>query len=166
MDRVMSPHLTDDQFAECALAAPNVACQSHLDVCDRCRNELARFHASMNDFDRATSAWSESMPRVSLRAAQAKKPLAIFTPIGWAAAAALLIIIGTPLWVNRRQNIAHYDAATSTPQDSAAQIAQDNRMMQSVYVALAQQDPSPFQEYGLSDLSASRKRSRMEQRSQ
>ena len=153
MRTAVTPHLTDDQFTECMLMEPSEASRHHLASCELCRAELAAFGSSVNDFGKAAAAWSESMSSVSIRAlAKTNARRTGFVTVGWALTAAVLLAIGLPQWQHRRSMPATDETAEiAAPQDSASQIAQDNKLMQSVYVALAPQDPSPFQEYQLTD---------------
>jgi len=166
MSSMTTPHLTDDQFTECLVSAPSAASRLHLEQCEACRQELAAFHSSVSDFGRATTAWSEALPRPRLQAiAKSKTRWAISVPVGWALAATVLLLIGTPVWTHHHvSSAANNSAALSNPDDSAAQIAQDNQLLQSVYVALAPQDPSPFKEYGVTDRTSSQNKAPMEAR--
>jgi predicted anti-sigma-YlaC factor YlaD len=150
-----SAHLTDDQFTECVIGAPNAESEAHLLTCADCRQELNRFNASVGDFSRATLAWSEAQPAVSLRAAslsQSRHPM--FVHARWALAAVFLLIVGVPVvWHGNHSTTVPADTAAvsaAAPDDSDAQIAQDNQLMQSVNVAIGRA-PSPFQEYGLQE---------------
>jgi hypothetical protein len=159
MRTAVTPHLTDDQFTECMLTEPNEASRQHLASCELCRAELAVFGSSVNDFGKASAAWSESASRVSIRAlAKTNARRTGFVAAGWALTAAVLLAIGLPQWMHRRTVPAgDQTAEIAALQDSASQIAQDDKLMQSVYVALAPQDPSPFQEYQLTDGHSSRR---------
>jgi predicted anti-sigma-YlaC factor YlaD len=144
-----SVHLTDEQFAECAMSAPSAASRAHLADCSHCRQQLSNFQSSITDFSAATLGWSESLPAASLRPmlhAQRRKPM--FAAAGWAVATALILSVAVPaIW--------HHDHPQSAPsetaqqEDSDAQIAQDNQLLQSVNVAIGVDDSSPIKEYGL-----------------
>lgn len=145
-------HLTDAQFSEClTAAAPVPAIQAHLAQCDECRMELGVFLASMDDFSAAAMEWSKAQPVVSPRAKIARTAT-LAAPLRWAVAAALIAAVGVPVAVrHERQGAAVVAGIDSDAGDSAAQIAQDNRLLESVDVALGQNDPSPFEEYRLDD---------------
>ncbi len=148
-------HLTGEQFAECLTAEylrPEV--RAHLAACDGCREELRAFMASMEDFSQAALGWSrtrQAAPKLEIN--RLHRP--VFARLEWALACVLAFAAGVPVALHIEQgNAAREHAAPSgsvQPDDSAAQIAQDNRLMQSVDLALAQTDPSPYQEYRLDD---------------
>ena len=163
-----SAHLTDEQFAECVTVAPSAESQFHLDECEHCRRELAAFDASLSAFGTTAMAWSEATPKVDLRAAaKLRARRTMERPLGWALATAALLLIAVPVWKNHHAPSAGSEAAVmATPDDSADQIAQDNRLLQSVYAELTPQDASPFKEYGMTDRTTSRTKGRMESRLQ
>jgi hypothetical protein len=159
MSSIRQGHLTDEQFAECvaecAVVAPSPESEAHLRDCPQCREELARFSTSMNDFSRAAFGWSETQPAVSLRAeARPATGGAWLVPATWAVAAAVTLAVGVPM-------VIHHDSQPVTPSntsvtsvadgpdDSDAQIAEDNQLMRSVNMAIGGNDPSPLREYGL-----------------
>lgn len=98
MRTAVSPHLTDDQLTGCMLMEPSEASRRHLEECALCRVELAAFSSSFSAFGQASSAWSESMPRASIRAltkTQGRRTTG-FIAAGWALTAAVLVAIGVP----------------------------------------------------------------------
>lgn len=154
MNTFPTAHLTEEQFAECLMAgASTPSCRQHLAQCEECREEVSLFLSSIGDFSSASLQWSESRPAVSLRdigdAQHGHR--AAFAPVGWALAAAVLLAIGVPS-LHHEQGLASgtVTAISSSVEESEAQIAQDNTLLQSVDMALAQNDPSPFREYDLS----------------
>ena len=163
-----SAHLTDEQFAECVTVAPSSESQLHLEECESCRQELAIFQASLSVFGTTAAAWSEAMPKVDLRAAaRLRARRTMERPLGWALATAAVLLIAVPVWKHHDGSSAgHEPAVISTPDDSAEQIAQDNRLLQSVYAELTPQDVSPFKEYGMTDRATSRTKGRMGSRIQ
>jgi hypothetical protein len=148
-------HLTDDQFTDCVLMESTAEAQSHLAECEDCRQELARFTESMQNFSTATLAWSEAQPSASLRAAarsSARRPM--YAAAGWALATGLVLSVGVPFVWHR-----DHPAPTGTEpvvqaaaEDTEAQIAEDNQMMQSVNLAIRVHEPSPFTEYRLHEV--------------
>ncbi len=146
-------HLTDAQFSECLTAErPKPAIQAHLTECDACRMELGSFMAAMDDFGAAAMNWSKAQPVPSVRAKAAQTRRGYVMPMGWALrgalAAAAIAAVGVPVEMHReRENPP--PVATMDAVDSATQIAQDNRLLESVNVALAESEPSPLTEYGL-----------------
>jgi len=152
MSSIRQGHLTDDQFAECAIVAPSPESEAHLRECFQCRAELARFTSSMDDFSRAAFGWSEAQPSVSLRAVANPAPSRTwFIPATWAVTAAVVAAIGIPMMKHHeRQPAAPSETTLADVQDdSDAQIAEDNRLMRSVNMAIGVNDPSPLREYGL-----------------
>lgn len=156
MSSIRSSHLTDEQFAECvaecAVVAPGSECEAHLRECSQCREELTRFAASMEDFSRAAFGWSETQPAVSLRAkAGPQSGRSWLAAAGWAVAAAVLLGAGLPLAIHhdRRPAAAAEAAAVDGPDDSDAQIAEDNELMRSVNMAIGDNDSSALRGYGL-----------------
>jgi hypothetical protein len=152
MSSVRLGHLTDEQFAECAIVAPSPESEAHLRECPQCREELTRFSASMDDFSRAAFAWSETRPVVSLRAAT--RPQAgrgWLVPATWAMAAALVLAAGAPMVIHHdRQPASPANAAVvDGSDDSDAQIAEDNQLMRSVNMAIGVNDSSALRGYGL-----------------
>jgi predicted anti-sigma-YlaC factor YlaD len=156
MSSMTSGHLTDEQFAacvaECAIVSPSPESDAHLRECSQCREELTQFADSMENFSTAAFRWSETQSAVSLRAvarhASARSWLA---PAAWALAATVLLAAGVPMAMHHgRQPAAPSDAAVAdVPDDSDAQIAEDNRLMRSVNMAIGVNDSSPLQEYKL-----------------
>lgn len=146
-------HLTDDQFAECVILRPSPKSEAHLAECVSCRRELIVFRESMGDFSDSSLAWSDARPQPDLRlVASARARRALLMPLGWALAAAAVVVAGTPIWQHAHR-VAEGPVAVVASSDSAAQILQDNRLLESVNVALTAPDASPFSEYRLQDTS-------------
>ena len=164
----MGPHLNDEQFAECVLLTIDPECANHLAVCERCREELETFTASVDAFNQASMAWSEAQPSVSLRGrAESRARREAFVPAGWVLAAAAVVAIAVPVMNHEQRGSQSRDAVASVSQDdSTAQIADDDRLMRSVNVALAANEPSPLSEYGLSGESSGPARLRKGSRGQ
>jgi len=158
-------HLTNEQFTELLIGgAPGPECgpecELHLAQCELCRNELTKFSESVALFTHTSLAWSDAQPGRSLRTRAARRTSRLlYAPMGWALAAALLVLIAVPpAWKYEHRSVGdHASAAGRVPalesaqQDSAAQIAQDNQLLESVNVALNTNDASPLPEYRLSD---------------
>ncbi len=146
-------HLTEEQINEYLLFDTTSAdCSRHLDACVLCCEEVSRFRDSVYAFNRASIAWSEAQPEVSLRGRVREQPIRSLTyPLRWALACTALLAVGLPL-VQReahRNSPSGQMASLSAMTDSPAQIREDDQLMQSVEVALADNDPSPVAEYGL-----------------
>jgi hypothetical protein len=153
MINTVSPHLTDNEFAECLNGTtPTPGIAAHLASCDLCREELTVFLTSVDSLSGAALEWSRSQPVGSPRADLLRHSPSLFSPsLRWAVAAILLLGVSIPavLHHERRDFPVSPQAALSAPEDSPAQIARDNQLMKSVNIALENTDPSPFSEYGL-----------------
>ena len=147
-----SNHLTNDQFAEMLMTGiTDDASEKHLAGCEICREELAAFSDSVGLFSMTSLAWSETKPGESLRATSRKQAKsAAYAPLRWALAAAVLAGIAVPVWnYDHRLPAMQVADSGSTPDDSPAEIAQDNQLLQSVNVALNTDEGSPLPEYRL-----------------
>ena len=147
-----SNHLTNDQFTEMLMTGiTDAACENHLAGCELCREELAVFSDSIGLFTTTSLAWSESKPAQSLRMTASRQVRrAAYAPLRWALAAAVIVGVGVPVWNYEQRPIANQ---VTTPNlasdDSPADIAQDNALMQSVNIALNSDEGSPLPEYHL-----------------
>jgi hypothetical protein len=162
-------HLTDDQFAACmAGETPSPEILGHLAVCDRCRVETEVFLASVQSLEKTTLDWSRAQPAVSPRARVSLRARGFMLhPVRWVATAALVLVaVAAMLHRDYRATGSAAVAVLSTPADSEVQIAQDNKLLESVNLALADTEPSPFSEYGLSDEPGKRSKSSRESRIQ
>jgi predicted anti-sigma-YlaC factor YlaD len=154
-----SKHLTDEQFAECLTGEmPSAATREHLAVCEACRAEMDMFTSSVKGFDAATMDWSRMRPAPKLSGKTSERRASVAAPLGWALATAFALVIGVPVVMHQ---VSPATTATQTSpstalDDSAAQIAQDNKLMASVDVVLNDDEPSPFREYHIADPAARR----------
>jgi hypothetical protein len=115
----------------------------HLASCAQCQAEQRLFLASVSDFNNASLAWVGSKAISGHHVARKPRSLrSAWSPAGLAFAAAALLAVAVPTWI-------HYHPSASASEDSAAAIAQDNKLMQSVSIALATEDESPLSEYHL-----------------
>jgi hypothetical protein len=142
-------HLSNDQFSELILGAPSPASELHLAECAHCRAELEKFSSSVDLFSTTSLKWSEiqpaQTPRISPRWQSARWA---YAPVGWALAVAVLIAVGVPAWKYDRHPAP--PTSQSATEDTPAEIAQDNALLQSVNVALNTNEDSPLPEYRLS----------------
>ncbi|WP_263375483.1 hypothetical protein [Granulicella aggregans] len=155
MSTLQSAHLTEEQIAECLLQSdPPAEFETHLAECQSCREEISGFMTSVDHFSRASLAWSESQPAVSLRARVRESSHPVFTvPLRWALAMAMLLVIALPLLRHKLTAKPDLQTVNLVEGDSEAQIAQDNVLMQSVDSALAADEASPLAEYDIVDQS-------------
>ena len=144
----MTPHLTEEQFAD-LLAAPrnpdaasaHLTAQVHLAECPSCAAELTSMQESLALFREASTALAEaqlrSMPRPAL---PARRRVFMPQPALWAAAAAMLLVSLAPLDKLRHDKpapqpvaVAHVPAAAQTREsDEALLRAVDNEISESV----------------------------------
>jgi hypothetical protein len=165
MNSTLSSHLNDDQFTDCLIGTePGVEAAAHLRECATCREELARFGMSVNDFNSAALGWSESRPAVSLRGASVGQQgrRRFFAVASYALAACLMLGVGVEVAVHHEQGTrpAAVASLSGSQEDSAAQIAQDNKLLMAVDVAIRSDDRSLVQAYGLTPVSSGQARTR------
>jgi hypothetical protein len=153
-------HLTDEQFAECAFGGGEIPAEaaSHLQQCAACREELAKFRASVESFNQVSMAWSESRPAESLRGrVRTEKAQPRWAVVSWALAGCLAVAsavsIGTRLEDQRDAAKAHPPASADV---SEAQIERDNKLLLAVDEATSVRPVSPLQEYGIEESSTGR----------
>ncbi len=138
----MSGHVTEEQITDMIVDGQVPA---HVTDCADCRARvdaaMADFSGATADFSAATLAWSAAQPRrIQMPAARGVGFRLMPAALGLAMAAAVFVAL--PAWQERA-------AMEITPQDSSAQIADDDALLQQVNVALAQGDASPLDEYHL-----------------
>jgi predicted anti-sigma-YlaC factor YlaD len=153
MNTKVSGHLNDDQFMECVMGAePGVAAAAHLQECEICREELARFGGAVSSFNRASQAWSEARP-VEVRPVGSGYWVArpFFAVASYALAACLVLTVGVEVMVHHGLGGGPATVASGgeTAEDSAAQIAQDNKLLMDVDSAIRSDDRSLVQQYRL-----------------
>jgi hypothetical protein len=163
-------HLNDDQFSEYLMGEePTAEVTAHLAQCEACREEMAGFDLSVDSFNQTTLAWSESRPAAGLGSAGGQRWLQrpIFAASAWALAACMMLAAGVFAVLHHEQSERPADIASiasptmgNTVQDSEAQIAQDNKLLMDVDMALRSGDRSPVQEYGLEAVSTARRSAR------
>ncbi len=126
---------------------------AHLAACTHCREELARFTESLVSFNHLSLAWADSRPA---------RPMVVHTTLlgrlrgswlpcaAWAFAVCTLLValfFSSPR-LNRDEPTVASTSAPST-QDSDAQIANDNQLMDRVALELSRPERSPVAEYGI-----------------
>jgi hypothetical protein len=110
---------------------------------------LEKFSASVGLFSTIALAWSETRPAASPQAASRWQNMRwAYAPVGWALAVAVVMMIGVPAWRDHTMTVQK-PAVNSPVEDSPADIAEDNALMQSVNVALNSNEDSPLPEYRL-----------------
>jgi hypothetical protein len=159
------PHLDKEQFAY-YLSEKRIDTEAaqHLVACPLCREEFEWFTMLVSDFNDHTMRWSEARVAGSLG-----QP----SPHGqnwrllvrWAMAACLLMAGLLSVMVSRR--IRHEragNAAVHREQNSREQIANDNRVLRSVYEEINAPVAVPMQAYGFSFRGNSAQRSKTDSR--
>jgi AcrR family transcriptional regulator len=149
----ISTHLSEEAMSDVLIGLASPESEAHLNACLICRGQLQAFRSTMQSFNQASLAWCQTRPSVALRAPVRSRlrPL-VFAPATWALAAALLLVAGIPAWIHHVHSSSHsVSAPASVPENSEAQIAQDNDLLQSVNVALNESDVPPISKYYLSD---------------
>lgn len=131
----LTQHLTDEQFGELLMGElPDGATRAHLEACEFCRTEVEAVRGSFEDFNALSLRWSEAeaprrvpVPsRLALRLGG--RPL---WGLGVAASAAgVLVAIGMSMPFGQHAPSRPTQAAIPVP--SNAELAQDNRLMQSI----------------------------------
>jgi hypothetical protein len=153
----LSAHLSEEALNDALIGLSFPEPDAHLAVCGFCRGQLEAVRTDLQAFNRTSLAWSEARlearPAKSIgAAARLKVHHAMRAPLGWALAAAVLLAIGVPVWNHDyRASLKYGSAPALAPEDSAAQIAQDNDLMRSVDTALNAPEASPIREYNLSN---------------
>lgn len=151
----LAAHLTDDQFTDCAIGLePEATVAKHLAQCEQCRNELTAFGSSVDSFNQATQSWSEAQPALSLPAGGREPqspwvPRPFFATASWALAACLLVAAAISSAIHRHQANVSPQIAAESPQDSPAQIEQDNKLLMAIEREIHVDDRSPVQQYGI-----------------
>jgi predicted anti-sigma-YlaC factor YlaD len=145
----VTQHLNDEQFSECLTGEmPSAATREHLAACEACRAEMELFMDSVKGFDAATMDWSRVQPVPRLSAKISRRRTSVAAPLGWALTTAVALIVGVPMVMHRPASPL---TSTVLVDDSAARIAQDNKLMASVDGVLSDDDPSPFREYHIAE---------------
>jgi hypothetical protein len=152
-------HLNDDEVADYLIGTElSRGAMAHLVGCQACEEELSRFGVAVKDFDGASIAWSNARTSNSLLArtgvsGQANKLVhrPFFAAASWALATGLMVVAGVSIMHHQQgQNESPIaSVVASVPDDSEAQIEQDNRLLMAVDHATRNYDLSPIQEYGL-----------------
>ncbi len=162
-----SVHLTQEELNDVLIGMSSPEAEAHLADCAQCRDQVETFLSDMHVFNETSLAWSESRPSKPIRVASKSGFRGVASsPLTWALATALLLMVGSPAWLPEVDSILHPTAASdnsnvaSESGDSDAQIAQDNDLLRSVNVALNTSEESPISEFGLSEEPAHRSRTR------
>ena len=147
--RAAGTHLTDEQFSALLLGEDvDAQAKAHMAHCTRCLQEAETFKRSVDLFGTASLAWTKTkQPRQSLLPVfRYRQRRAIYVPLVFTLAAMLLVLVGIPVGHHDRVQQPGPRLAQVLPQDSAAEIAEDNHLLQSVDLVLSSSEGSPLPE--------------------
>jgi hypothetical protein len=148
----LSTHLSEEAMDDVLIGLASPEADAHLAACPLCRGQLEEFRSAMRVFNQTSLAWSGTRSKAFHHSAgKTKVRPAIFIPLSCAMAAAVLLAIGPSLWNHHHFSRNYAPGPASTPEDSQAQIAQDNELLRSVNLALNENDVPPINKYYLSD---------------
>ena len=148
----MTPHLTEEQFAE-LLAAPRSAdavsttsaAQAHLAECPTCAAEIASMQESLALFREASTVLAEAHLREIPRPAfPVRRPVLLPYPALWAAAAAMLLAAFIPIERMRERSTARESPVVA--QAPASHNAEsDEALLDDVNREISESVPTPMQ---------------------
>jgi anti-sigma factor RsiW len=145
----MSNHLSEEAFDDLLIGLGSIEQARHLSRCAACRAKVEQFREDVGLFNQASMQWSEAQPTRALCPA-VTPPSRFHMPIGLLGSALATILIAAvvvPVWRHERApNLTNRPA-----QDSAAQIAEDNMLMQEVNAAISPQEQSPIEAYHITE---------------
>lgn len=152
MTREISTHLSEDALNDVLIGLGSAESEHHMAYCAECRSRVELFRADIHFFNQASLAWSEAQPSRRIHqvhaASEFRMPVAL---LGVFAAAILAVAVVIPVWHHEHTQIANQENTSELQgQDSQAQIAQDNQLLEAVNAALSPKEESPVVEYGLS----------------
>jgi hypothetical protein len=154
MNAQLSTHLSQEALDDVLIGLGSTESELHLETCAACREKLEEFHANVRTFNQASLAWSEARPMARLDvAAKAKASRRMLSPLEWALAAAVLLLIGMTAWNREHRPMPDRGVAVAPapPEDSETQIAQDNDLLRSIDASLSANDVSPLSDYQISE---------------
>jgi anti-sigma factor RsiW len=148
MTPTSTTHLSEEALDDVLIGLGTAESLAHLAACPECRAQVATFRGDMAFLNAASMAWSESR-RPQPRAPEAHGGRVRAAFLGWAVAAAALVLMAVGLWHYRPEAAPHQAnmGQQSQPADSEAQIAQDNQLLQAVNAAISPNEMSPLDEY-------------------
>jgi hypothetical protein len=153
MTSQQSAHLSEEALDDALIGLSSPETEAHLAMCEFCHSQMEEFRSELRLFNQTSLAWSEARPAKSVPVnGKSKFRHAMQAPLGWALAAAVFLAIGVPVWNYDHRLSPHLSSSTAkTPEDTEAQIAQDNDLLRSVDAALSAPEASPLNEYNLSN---------------
>ena len=146
--RLLTGHLSEEQFGELLSGISGQAltsAQAHLATCDQCAAELSSLNDSLSLFRQASKAYADSelrrFPPVSMPARSILAPA--FTPMYWAAAAALLLAAILPMQSLRQHTFRPGPSATAGLPESASQ--SDQALLEDVQTYMSASIPTSME---------------------
>jgi hypothetical protein len=137
----MSYHLSEDQFAKCAVGEANDTEREHIDRCPQCRSEMDRVANTLGLFRDAVRDRIEPRAaslKLTIPSTAARPPAAGIPVWRWAAVVALLVLVaGIPFFIS----------APKPPQviDEAATEIDPDALMRAVNLHLSRTVPAPME---------------------
>jgi hypothetical protein len=134
-------HIADEQFA--ALLAgetPDGETAAHLDACAFCHHELASMRLAMNELRDLTLQWAEG--RAHRIVSPSRWMLGWHPMRGWSVAASVLLLglaLGIHIQNGPRQPAPEIGQVQTISVPSDGELAEDNRLLQSIDQELNQQ---------------------------
>ena len=140
-------HLSEEALYDVLIGLGSPESQAHLSVCAECRDQVKTFLADVSLFNEASLAWNKSrLPRPHASKPRRAGFHAAF--VGWALSAAALVAMAVGIWHLRPAGTPQQvNSLQRQAQDSDAQIAQDNQLMEAVNAAISPDEASPIEEY-------------------
>lgn len=161
-------HLSAEALDDVLIGMASAEAEQHLAACAQCRAQVKSFYTDLQLLDESSLAWSRvraaGMSDVTVNAAPRRCALAT---MGWMTAGVVLLALALPVWRHLgRSN----DALANQPappvavvaDDSAAQIAADNKLLEEIDAAVNHNEASPFGEELRTDRPYARQKARPE----
>ena len=133
-------HLSDEALDDVLIGLGSLASHAHLAQCPQCRARVESFQTTVDLFNQASRQFSEAQPVKTLETVRTRHFIARPVLAAWAAAAAMLIVVGPAAWHVFAPHPVHAPAVATQAQDSESQIAEDNELLRQVNAAIAVPD--------------------------
>jgi len=158
----LSTHLSEEALDDVLIGLGSDQALGHLTRCPECRSKVGAFRSDIAHFNEATLAWSENRPQCAPAMRSTVTTFQFpFVATGWTAVFALLVVLAIPMWNRFHPTPSNFLAVTpQITDDSEAQIAHDNDLLQAVNAAVNPPDESPVEQYHLSESPHLRHRAR------
>ena len=145
-------HLSEEALDDVLIGLGSPESHAHLSGCAECRAHVQTFRGDMQLLNAASMAWSKSRwPKALPRVPRAVRTRLAFA--SWSAVSAVLVLVmALATWHHRQAPLGNQpNTAQTPPGDSAAQIDQDNQLLQAVSAAISPDETSPIDEYKISE---------------